>query len=85
MPVSDASFDRLERIVDRMDNDIADVRSDLSSAKLSIAVAVKGNEAVVDRLGRMESSIVWLTRTVAGAVILAIVAFLVRGGFNVPG
>lgn len=80
--VTDASFERLERRVDGLDNEVGALRDEQNATKLSVAVAVEGSKAVVDRIGRMESSIVWLTRTVLGAIVLAVVAFIVKGGLG---
>ncbi len=42
-------------------------------------------EDIQQRLDRMDTHRVWVTRTVLGAVILAVVAFLLRGGLNIGG
>lgn len=37
------------------------------------------------KIGGINDTLTWITRLVIGAIILAIVAFMVNGGFNVPG
>jgi hypothetical protein len=68
MPVTDAAFDALkDRVV---------------SVERAQAVKVATDEAVDARLEKMEASIIWLTRTVLGAIVLAGVAFVLKGGLN---
>lgn len=70
MAVSDEAFDLLkERVINLERNG---------------AVKIATDESVVTRLGKLEASNIWLTRTVLGAIVLALIAFLVRGGLNVP-
>ncbi len=42
-------------------------------------------DEIQTRLDKMDSHRVWATRTVLGAVILAAVAFLLRGGLHLGG
>lgn len=54
-------------------------------ARVETAQAVKGatDKAIETRLDKIENSIVWLTRTIMGAIVLAIIGFVVSGGANV--
>ena len=67
MPVSDAQF---EAVRDRM-----------SAAEQKIAVKAATDEAIEIRLGKIEGNLLWLTRTVLGAIVLALIGFFVKGGF----
>lgn len=68
MPVTDAAFEALKNRV----------------VEIQKVQAVKSatDEAIETRLDKMEGSIVWLTRTVLAAIILAVVAFIIKGGLN---
>ena len=68
MPVTDMAFEALkDRVV---------------QVERNQAVKTATDEAIETRLAKMEASIVWLTRTVLGAIILAVIAFLIKGGFS---
>ena len=70
MPVSDAAFETLQ--------------GEVAAIKTAQAVKQATDAAIETRLDKIESSIVWLTRTVIGAIILAVIAFLLKGGLNAP-
>lgn len=46
------------------------------------AVKTATDEAIESRLAKLESSNIWLTRTVLGAIILGVIAFILKGGLN---
>lgn len=36
------------------------------------------------KITALNDTLTWITRSVLGAIVLAVVAFMVRGGFNLP-
>lgn len=72
-----------ERIVTlehwRIQLDIANARADEQRKHLD-----QRFDALDGKVSKINDSLTWIVRMIMGAIILAIVAFLVRGGFNVP-
>ncbi|QAV21770.1 hypothetical protein PC41400_21530 [Paenibacillus chitinolyticus] len=46
--------------------------------------AMDSTKTAHKRLDKIDKFITWFTTTVIGAIILAIMGFLIRGGFNLP-
>lgn len=47
------------------------------------AVAAERSEAIKEALGEIRGDQRWLIRLVIGGILAGVVAFLIRGGFNV--
>jgi len=62
--------------------DITHLTKRIGDLETKVAVSDKGSESVDKRLASIEDSIKWLTRLILGAMILALVAFALRGGFG---
>ena len=54
------------------------------SSEAKDAIEAAHREMTNTRLSSIESNITWLVRLVMGALLLAVVGFALRGGFNVP-
>ena len=63
----------------RIQLDIANARADEQRKHLD-----QRFDALDGKVSKINDSLTWIVRMVMGAIILAIVAFLVRGGFNIP-
>ena len=54
----------------------------VSDLETRVAVSDKGGESIDKRLDAIEDSIKWLTRLILGAMILALIGFMLRGGIS---
>ena len=63
----------------RIQLDIANARADEQRKHLD-----QRFDALDGKVSKINDSLTWIVRMVMGAIILAIVAFLVRGGFTIP-
>lgn len=59
------------------------IESRISALEVHKAVDAVHRTNVEGRLGSIEDALKWLVRLVFGALILAVVGFLVNGGFSV--
>jgi len=63
-----------------MENDLHDMRDRVAKLEVSNAVDAVNHESVDKRLSSIESTLQWLVRLIIGALILALVGFIVGGG-----
>ena len=56
------------------------VRERVSKVERDQAVKVATDEGIEERLTKIENSIVWLTRTIVGAIVLSVLAFFIKNG-----
>jgi hypothetical protein len=63
-----------------MENDLHDMRDRVAKLEVSNAVDAVNHEGVDKRLSSIESTLQWLVRLIIGALILALVGFIVGGG-----
>lgn len=55
----------------------------IASLETRIAVDAVYRTNVENRLGAIEDALKWLVRLVLGALVMAVVAYALRGGFNI--
>ncbi|MDQ1185399.1 hemolysin XhlA family protein [Agrobacterium larrymoorei] len=70
---------RTEKAHDRLDV----VESRVSKLELSDAVTNERMNSIQKSLGKIDSNTSWIMRLIISGIILAIMTFLVKGGFNV--
>lgn len=63
----------------RIQRDIADARAEEQRKYLD-----QRFDALDGKVGKINESLTWIARMVLGAILLAFVAFLLRGGLNLP-
>lgn len=54
----------------------------VSAIETGQAVNAERYNHIDGRLGKIEQSLTWLLRIVIGGIVVAVVGFLIRGGFN---
>lgn len=83
MPVNDEIFELWKDRVTSVERGQIDDRRRLAVVEQVQAVKTATDEAIEVRLGKMESTLVWLTRSIIGAIVLAVIGFIVQqGGFG---
>ncbi len=70
---------RTEKAHDRLDA----VEGRVSKLELSDAVTNERMNSIQKSLGKIDSNTSWIMRLIISGIILAIMTFLVKGGFNV--
>ena len=76
-------FDRLEKDYIALRADYADIREQVFSLKSEKDVARIESTNLDKRLSSIEDTLKWLSRLIVGALVLALVAFVVSGGISV--
>ncbi len=68
----------------QFDGRLRQVEERLTRIERDDAVANVHRANVEKRLDKIESSTTWLVRLILGAITMAVIGFIVQGGFNVP-
>jgi len=66
-----------------MEDDLHDMRERVAKLEVSKAVDAVHHESVNKRLGSIEGTLQWLVRLIIGALILALMGFIVGGGIAI--
>lgn len=74
----------LQRRLDKLEPAVEDIRTRVSALEKADAVANVHRINVETRLKSIEDTLKWLVRLVLGALILALIGFILGGGMNVP-
>lgn len=69
-----------DRRLGSMEDDIHDMRQRVAQLETTKAVDAVHHDSVDKRLGSIEGTLQWLVRLIIGALILALVGFIVGGG-----
>jgi chromosome segregation ATPase len=72
----------MEHRVDKLEGEIREVRSELSDVKTRLAVAESNIKDIKADLTSIKSNTAWIIRLIIGAIVLAIVGFIIQGGLN---
>jgi len=64
------------------DRRLSSIDSRMNAIERQDAVAEVHHQNVEKRLGSIEGTLVWLLRSIVGAIILAFMAFVVQGGIG---
>jgi hypothetical protein len=70
----------LEKRVDKLEQDIRDLKHDSSDHKTRIAVAETNIQDIKVDLGDIKNNTTWIIRLVVGAILLAMLGFYVTQG-----
>tara|TARA_R100001086_G_C11812735_1_gene251999 strand:- start:902 stop:1129 length:228 start_codon:yes stop_codon:yes gene_type:complete len=65
-----------------IDNRLASIEARMNVIERQDAVAEVHHMNVEKRLGSIEGTLVWLVRSIIGALLIAFVAFVVSGGIS---
>lgn len=77
--------EQLAKRLDRIDDDISDVRRRMSVLETQDAVASVHRENVERRLGGIEDTLKWVVRLIIGGILTALVTVVVtNGGVSIP-
>lgn len=77
--------EQLAKRLDRIDDDISDVRRRMSILETQDAVASVHRENVERRLGGIEDTLKWVVRLIIGGIVTALLAVvLTSGGVPIP-
>jgi hypothetical protein len=60
---------------------LKDIESRVARIETMQAVADALGKTIESRLGKIEDTLTWLVRLIIGAMIMAILAFMISGGF----
>ncbi len=70
--------------LDRLEPIVVDTQKRVVQLEKSDAVADVHRTNVENRLGQIEDTLKWLVRLVIGAIALAFIAYMAKGGLVVP-
>jgi uncharacterized protein YeeX (DUF496 family) len=73
----------MEQRVERIEKDVQDNRRDISDLKTRLAVAENNIQEIKTDLSSIKSNTAWIIRLILGAIILAVIGFLLSGGTKV--
>lgn len=76
MTVSEKDFERLE-------DKVSTIERDVSTLKTEGAVEKERHTTVLGRLDKIDGHISWILRLIVGGIVLAILGYALKGGFNV--
>lgn len=72
----------LEKRVDKLEQDIRELKNDVTDHKTRLAVAEHNILDIKADLSSIKQDTNWIIRLIIGAIILAIVGFLISGGMK---
>lgn len=72
----------MEQRLTRMEQDIQDNRYDISDIKTRLAVAENNIQDIKVDLGSIKSNTTWIIRLIIGAIVLAVIGFIMQGGLK---
>lgn len=75
MPVS-------EKDIARIESDVSTLKTDVMALKTQGAVERERHTVVLGRLDKIDGHISWILRLIVGGIVMAILGYALRGGFN---
>lgn len=70
-----------QRIV-RLENDVTEHKRDIGDLKTRLAVAENNIQEIKGDLTSIKSNTNWIIRLILGAIILAVIGFIMQGGLE---
>lgn len=73
----------MEQRVTRLEKDVQDNSRDIMDIKTRLAVAENNIQEIKTDLSSIKNNTTWIIRLIIGAMILAVIGFLISGGTKV--
>jgi hypothetical protein len=70
----------MEQRVSKLENDMVDTRHDIVDIKTRLAVAESNIKDIKEDLSSIKSNTTWIIRLIVGAIVLAVLGFISKGG-----
>ena len=74
---------RLEKDIEENKRDITQNRGDIMELKTRLAIAENNIQDIKGELTSIKSNTTWIIRLIIGAMVLAIIGFIISGGASV--
>ena len=76
MTITEKDFERLE-------SEVSAIKKDVIVLQTEGAVEKERHATVLNRLDKIDGHISWILRLIVGAIVLAVIGYALKGGFNV--
>jgi hypothetical protein len=72
----------MEHRVDRLEDEVIVLKTEMSDVKTRLAVAESNIKDIKETLSSIKNNTTWIIRLVLGAIILAVLGFIMEGGLK---
>jgi chromosome segregation ATPase len=70
----------MEHRVDRLEDEVIVLKTEMSDVKTRLAVAESNIKDIKETLSSIKSNTTWIIRLVLGAIVMAILGFIIQNG-----